>query len=161
MTVGEHVVGISEYAVSTDPSETLVTYSLGSCVGLALHDPVAGVAGLLHAMMPVSKSNPEKARENPAMYVDTGASALLAGVFALGATRANLVAKVIGAASQVDHGQMFRIGQRNHAVLRKVLWKNGILIAAEDTGGASSRTVYLEVGSGRTIVKSDGQTREL
>lgn len=159
--VAERIVGISEYVLSADPADVLVTYSLGSCVGLALHDPVAGVAGLLHAMMPLSTSNPEKAAANAAMYADTGASALLNEMFRAGATRANLVAKVAGAASQIDQGQMFRIGQRNHAVIRKVLWKNGILIAAEDVGGSMSRTVYLEVGSGRTHVKSEGTLREL
>lgn len=154
-------MGISEYTLSSSPDDVLVTYSLGSCVGLALHDPVAGVAGLLHALMPLSSGNPEKARANPAMYADSGSTALLDELFRAGATRANLVAKVVGAASQVDQGQLFRIGQRNHAVVRKVLWKNGILIAAEDVGGSASRTLYLEVGSGRTLVKSEGALREL
>ena len=159
--MGERIVGLSEYVLSADPAEVLVTYSLGSCVGLMLYDPVVGIAGLLHAMMPLSSSNPAKAAANVAMYADTGASALLGEMFQAGATRANLVAKVAGASSQLDQGQMFRIGQRNHAVVRKVLWKNGILIAAEDVGGSVSRTVYLEVGSGRTHVKSEGTLREL
>jgi chemotaxis protein CheD len=157
----DRIVGISEHMVSTDPAEVLVTYSLGSCVGLVLHDPVAGVAGMLHSMMPASKSNPEKAAGNPSMYTDTGATALIRDMFAAGATRANLVAKVVGAASQVDNAQMFRIGERNYAVVRKVLWKNDILIAAEDVGGAVSRTVYLEVGTGRTTVRSEGALTEI
>jgi len=157
----ERVIGISEYAVSSDPRETLVTYSLGSCVGLVLYDPIAGVAGLLHSMMPLSKDNPPKAAEHPAMYTDTGAQALLQAMFNAGATRDNLVAKVTGAASQLDEGQLFRIGERNYAVARKVLWKNGILIAAEDVGGGSSRTVYLTVADGRTMVRSEGVLREL
>jgi len=157
----ERVVGISEYVVSADPEITLVTYSLGSCIGLALHDPVAGVSGLLHSMMPLSKDNPTKAADNPAMYTDTGAQALLQSMFNAGATRENLIAKVTGAASQVDEGQLFRIGERNYAVVRRVLWKNGILIAAEDVGGSTSRTVYLTVAGGRTSVRSDGALREL
>ncbi len=157
----EHVVGISEYAVSGSSGDTLVTYSLGSCVGLVLHDPVAGVGGLLHSMMPASRANPAKAAEIPAMYTDTGAQLLVQALFDLGATRANLVAKVVGAASQVDKESYFRIGERNHAVVRKVLWKNEILIAAEDVGGSVSRTVYLEIGTGRTLVKSEGAVREL
>jgi chemotaxis protein CheD len=157
----DRIVGISEYVVSTNPDDTLVTYSLGSCVGLSLHDPVAGVAGLLHSMMPTSKDNPEKAAENPAMYTDTGAQTLLKEMFSAGATRANLVAKVIGAASQVDQNGLFRIGERNHLVVRKVLWKNDILITAEDVGGATSRTVYVQVGSGKTTVRSEGKLREL
>lgn len=152
---------ISDYAVSADPAETLVTYSLGSCLGLALHDPVAGVAGLLHAMMPLSSANKDKAAENPAMYVDTGAQALLQKLFDQGASRANLTAKVAGAASQLDADGLFRIGERNYAVVRKVLWKNGILIAAEDVGGSVSRTLYLDVETGRTLIKSEGTVRDL
>jgi chemotaxis protein CheD len=155
------VVGISEYAVSSDPDDTLITYSLGSCVGLVLHDPVAGIGGLLHAMMPVSTADPGKAAMTPAMYVDTGAAHMLQEMFDRGATRPNLSAWVVGAANQLDSDNLFRIGARNHAIVRKVLWKNGILIADEETGGSISRTVTLEVGDGRAFVKSSGGVREL
>ena len=157
----ESVVGISGMRASADPTMTLVTYSLGSCIGLSLYDPVAGVGGLLHAMMPVSTADPVKAAENPAMYTDTGVSALLQAVFDLGATRRNVIAKVAGAASQMDSACMFRIGERNYMVLRKVLWKNDILIASEVIGGSSSRTMYLEMATGRTLVRSNGSVREL
>lgn len=159
--MAQHIVGISEFAVSRDPADTLLTYSLGSCVGLALYDPAAGVAGLLHAMLPASKTNPAKAAETPAMYVDTGTAALLRAMFDLGASRSTLVAKVAGAASQVDAENLFRIGERNHMVLRKMLWKNEILIDAEDVGGSMSRTIYLEVGTGRVRVRSEGDVHEL
>lgn len=158
---GSRIIGIAEMAVSVDPAETLVTYSLGSCVGLALIDPVAGIGGLLHAMMPVSSMDPVRAAENPGMFADTGAMALLKSVFDRGATRANLVAKVVGAATQVDQHGLFRIGERNLMVIRRVLWKNDILIAAEDCGGAVSRTLMLEMATGRTFVKSNGTLREL
>jgi chemotaxis protein CheD len=157
----ESVVGISDLRATADPEETLVTYSLGSCIGLSLYDPVAGVGGLLHAMMPVSTADPVKAAGIPAMYTDTGATALLQAVFDLGATRRNIIAKVAGAASQMDSACMFRIGERNYMVLRKVLWKNEILIAAETVGGSASRTMYLEMASGRTLVRSNGSVREL
>lgn len=155
------VVGIAEYLVSDVPDEVLVTYSLGSCLGLSLHDPVAGIGGLLHAMLPLSSADTRKAALQPAMYTDSGAHALLQALFDAGATRSNLIAKVIGSASQVDDSQLFRIGERNYAVARKVLWKNGLLIAAEDVGGSVSRTVYLEIGSGRTLIRSEGTTRDL
>jgi chemotaxis protein CheD len=159
--VVERLVGISEYVVSANPDETLTTYSLGSCLGLALYDPVVGIGGMLHAMMPASSANAEKANSSPAMYVDTGAIAMLQELFDAGATRANIVAKVAGAASQLDHDRLFRIGERNHTVLRKVLWKNGILIAAEDVGGNVSRTMFMDVETGRTRVKSGGVIRDL
>lgn len=157
----ERVVGISEMLVSDDPDDVLVTHSLGSCVGLVLYDEAARVGGLLHAMMPTSSSNPAKAAENPAMYTDTGTTALLQRLFDLGATRMNLAARVIGAASHLDNNGIFRIGEKNYAVARKVLWKNGILIAAEDVGGSNSRTVYFEVGTGRVRIKSERTIREL
>lgn len=155
------VVGIGEYAVSADPDDVLVTYSLGSCLGLAVHDARTGAAALLHAQMPVSRADPERALRSPGTYVDTGVAAVLSELFALGASRSTLVVRVAGAGSSFSAGDPFRIGERNHTVLRRVLWKNGILIASEDVGGPDSRTLSLEVGSGRAFVKARSETREL
>jgi len=148
-------------AVSDRADDVLVTYSLGSCVGLSLYDPVARIGGLIHCMLPLSKINPAKAQTNPEMFTDTGVVALLRAVLAKGAQKNRLVAKVAGAGQLLDENGLFRIGERNHTVLRKVLWKNDILIAAEDVGGTLSRTVYLHVATGQTIVKSTGRQVEL
>jgi chemotaxis protein CheD len=157
----QRIVGIADIATSTAPNECLITYSLGSCIALALHDPTVGAAGLIHAMLPNSALDPARAAAEPGRFTDTAVTALLAEMFALGARRASLVAKVAGAATQVDQHGLFRIGERNLAVLRRVLWKNDILIAAQDTGGAVSRTMVVETATGRTLVKSNGSTREL
>jgi chemotaxis protein CheD len=95
------------------------------------------------------------------MFTDTGIAVLLQSLFDLGATRKDLVANVAGASQTMDRQRLFRIGERNYTVLRKLLWKNEILIAAEDVGGTSSRTMYLEMATGRTFIKSDGQTHVL
>lgn len=155
------VVGISEMHVTADPEAVLVTYSLGSCIGLTLYDPQANVGGLLHAMMPLSTADPGKAVVKPAMYTDTGVTALLQALFDRGATRRTVIAKVAGAAASVDGAGIFRIGERNHMILRKVLWKNDILIAAEDVGGSFARTLVLEMATGRTFVKTGRGTKEL
>jgi len=160
-TENQRIVGIGDVLTSTDPDERLVTYSLGSCIALALHDPTVGAAGLIHAMLPTSSIDPARAASEPGRFTDTAVTEVLARMFELGARRSTLTAKVIGAATQVDQHGLFRIGERNLAVLRRVLWKNDILIAAQDTGGAVSRTVVLETGTGRTLVKSNGATREL
>ncbi len=157
----QHTIGISEMKVSNRPDDVLVTYSLGSCVGLSLFDPVAGVGGLIHCMLPLSKIDAAKAQAKPCMFTDTGVPALLQAVFDLGAERRNLIAKVAGAASLLDDKGLFKIGERNYTVLRKVLWKNNILIAGEDVGGTAARTVYLFMDSGRTIVRSGGRETEL
>lgn len=156
-----HTVGISDMKVTNRRDDVLVTYSLGSCVGLSLYDPVACVGGLIHCMLPVSKIDLAKAQANPYMFTDTGVPALIQAVFNLGAERRNLIAKVAGAGSLLDEKGLFKIGERNYTVLRKVLWKNSILIAAEDVGGSKARTVYLYMDSGRTVIRSGGQESEL
>lgn len=152
-----HTVDISDMKIARTPDEILVTYSLGSCVGLALYDKVAGVGGLIHCMLPLSKIDPDKAKLRPFMFVDTGVTRLLGDLFKLGAQRQNLVARVAGAGSPLGREETFRIGQRNYTILRKLLWKNNILIDAEDIGGAKARTMYLYMTDGLVTVKSEGK----
>ncbi len=156
-----HTVGIADMKVSNRPEDIIVTHSLGSCIGLALYDPVVRCGGLIHCMLPLSKIDPEKARVSPLMFTDTGVPALLQAVFDMGAERSRLIAKVAGAASVLDDKGLFKIGERNYTVLRKVLWKNNILIASEDVGGTTARTVYLHLETGRTVIKSRGQEVDL
>ena len=147
-------VGIGQMCVSDEPTDVLVTYSLGSCIGLVLHDPVRGLGGLIHCMLPLSKMSPAKAQERPCMFVDTGVMRLLQALFDQGASRQDIVARVAGGAHMLDRNQTFRIGRRNFAVLRKILWKNEILIDAQDLGGTASRTLFFHIGSGSTAVKT-------
>jgi chemotaxis protein CheD len=112
-------------------------------------------------MLPVSKIDAEKAKTNPCMFTDTGVPALIQAVLGLGARKGNLIAKVAGAAQLLDEKGTFKIGERNYTVLRKVLWKNNILIAAEDVGGTTARTMYLHMSDGRTTLKSGGVEKEL
>jgi len=154
-------VGISEMRVSRNAGDTLVTYSLGSCIGVALYDPDACVGGLIHCMLPLSRLDPDKAKQNPHMFTDTGIPALIQAVLDRGGTRKRLVAKVAGAASPLNDNGMFKIGERNYTVLRKVLWKNEILIAAEDVGGTIARTMVLNISTGKTLIRTGGKEREL
>ena len=147
------IVGISEMAVSLNQDDVLITYSLGSCLGVSVYDPVTKVGGLLHCMLPLSTIDREKARCKPCMFTDTGMAALLAEVFSRGARRDSLLVKVAGASSLLDDKGIFKIGERNYTVLRKILWKNNMLISSEDVGGTASRTVSLDIGTGTTLVK--------
>lgn len=155
------VVGISEMYVSADPGDRIVTYSLGSCVGVSIYDPVAKVGGMVHCMLPLSKIDPQKAKDKPYMFTDTGVTALLQAAFDLGASRQNLIVKVAGAASLLDKKGFFKIGERNYTVLRKILWKNNLLIESEDVKGSASRTLTLYMETGSTTVKSGGKEVEL
>ncbi len=155
------VVGISEMQVSDRPNDLLVTYSLGSCVGVSFYDTVARVGAMIHCMLPLSKVDPAKAKMVPHMFVDTGVPDLLKTIYEMGARSENLITKVAGAASLLDEKGLFKIGKRNHTVLRKLLWKNSILIEAEDVGGTSPRTMSLHIGTGRTYLKIKGKEEEL
>ncbi|HPF34281.1 MAG TPA: chemotaxis protein CheD [Candidatus Krumholzibacteria bacterium] len=154
-------VDISDMKVSTNPEEILVTYSLGSCVGVVLYDPVVRVGGMIHCMLPLSRIDPEKAALKPHMFVDTGLSALLRAVYERGARKKDLIARVAGAGSPLGQEKIFKIGQRNYTVVRKVLWKNNIMIASENVGGPEARTLFMDMATGRTLVKSGGREVEL
>lgn len=147
-------VGMCEMTVSNDPSHVLVTYSLGSCVGIALYDPEVKVGGLIHCMLPLSKTDPEKAESKPAMFTDSGFTLLLEALLAAGASKKRLVVKVAGGGSPMDKEGRFKIGERNYAVLRKLLWKNSMLIAGEDVGGTKPRTMRLSLDNGDVTVSS-------
>jgi chemotaxis protein CheD len=150
-------VEIADYKVTSDPDVVLVTYALGSCIGVMVHDPVRGAAGMIHYMLPLSDASEEKARARPAMFADTGIPLLFHSMYALGCAKQNLIVKVAGGGTMHDECGRFAIGQRNYTVLRKMFWKTGVTIAAEDVGGSKSRTVRLAVTGGRCTVSSSGQ----
>lgn len=157
----KYVIGISEMKVSDRPEDTLITYSLGSCIGLSLYDPKHRIGGLIHCMLPLSKIDPARAAERPCMFTDTGVPLLLTTMLQMGAEKRNLIAKVAGAASLLDNNGSFNIGERNQVILRKLLWKNQILIQAEETGGTKARTLSLNLENGVTLLRSGGQEYEL
>ena len=155
-------MGVGDLAVSSDAGDLLVTYALGSCLGVCIYDPVARVGGLLHAMLPTATADPELGKGNPARYVDSGITTLFKETYKLGAKKERMVLKVAGGASTVPEGSpdSFQIGKRNLVALRKLLWKNGVLVHGEDVGGSVSRTVSLEVATGEVALSTNG-TRSL
>lgn len=158
----KHVIGVADMKLSTCKGDVLVTHGLGSCLGVTLHDPVAAVGGMLHVMLPQAEVNPDKARECPCMFVDTGLPLLFRMVEQAGAVRSRCRLKVAGGANvNGAAGDHFAIGRRNIVMLKRMLWKNNILIEAEDTGGQQARTLYLEIGSGRTWMNVAGADKEL
>ena len=150
------VVGVADCQISKSRDQVLVTYALGSCIAVAIHDPVAGVGGLLHYMLPESAISPAKAGGNPYMFADTGIPLLFRRAYEYGAEKRRLVVRVAGGAQVMDSEGIFNIGKRNYLALRKVLWKAGVLVQAEDVGGNAPRTVRLEVGSGRFWLRGAG-----
>ena len=153
------VVGVGDVKVSATAGERLVTYALGSCLGIAVHDPVAGVAGLLHVMLPTGSIDPAKMQARPAMFVDSGVPLLFKACYQLGARKERMVVKVAGGAhaGANEEEDRFQIGKRNLLALRKLLWKNGVMIHAQETGGVqTSRSMWLHVDTGEVRLKVNG-----
>lgn len=151
------VVGISDLKVSNQPEDVLVTYSLGSCIGLLIWDPVVKVGGLLHYMLPNAALDQKRAAERPFMFGSTGIPLLFKEAYKYGAVKNRIVIKVFGGAQIMDASGFFSIGKRNYEVLQKLFQKNGVVIAREEVGGTVNRTVSLEVGTGITRLKTSGR----
>jgi chemotaxis protein CheD len=156
------VVGVGDMKLSNQRGDILVTHALGSCLGIVIHDAVAGVGGLLHVMLPSTEcTSREKVASNPYMFVDTGTVLLFKQAYALGALKERLVVKVAGGAALQQSAQdFFAIGKRNFLMLRKLLWQNGVMLAGQDVGGNIARTLFLEVGTGRMWLQSNGKEWE-
>jgi chemotaxis protein CheD len=151
------VVGMADCRTSQDPEGVLITYALGSCVAVAIHDRVANVGGMLHFMLPESSLDPAKARERPYMFADTGIPMLFREAYRLGAEKRRLVVRLAGGAQVMDDGGVFNIGKRNYLAARKILWKAGVLVQSEEVGGHDSRTVRLEMSTGAFWMRGPGE----
>lgn len=154
-------VGISDCVVSSDVGAILATHALGSCIAVAIHDPVAHVAGLLHFMLPESSLDREKAQSRPYMFADTGIPMLFHATYKLGAIKQRLVVTAVGGAQVLDPNNTFNIGKRNHLAFRKILWKAGVNVHFEEVGGTLPRSVRMEVGSGRIVISHGRDEREV
>jgi chemotaxis protein CheD len=158
-----YTVGVADMKVSNRRGDVIITHALGSCLGVTVHDPVACVGGLLHVMLPLSTIDPAKAERSPFMFVDTGFPRLLVGCFEAGARKRRLKIRVAGGANshKSEEEDFFQIGKRNLIILRKLLWKNGLLLESHDVGGSNSRTMSLEIGTGTVTIKSGGEMKNL
>jgi chemotaxis protein CheD len=150
------IVGIADMQVTDDPGATLVTYSLGSCIGVALYDPMVKVGGLLHYMLPDSQIDVQKAQKNPWMFADTGIPLFFKEAYKFGAEKRRMQVKVVGGSQILDDSGYFNIGKRNYMALRKIFWMNNVLIHAEDVGGSVNRTLSVELSSGKVSIKTSG-----
>jgi chemotaxis protein CheD len=155
------IVGIAELAVANNPDVTLVTYSLGSCLGVVIYDPVARVAGLLHAMLPDSSIAPQKAAAQPGMFVDTGIPNLFRSAYGLGAQKHRISIIVAGGAQVMDSSGFFNIGKRNVEALYRIVADHGLRVMGEQIGGLVNRTLYFRISTGELRLKISGQPKEL
>lgn len=147
-------VGMADYKVGKNPS-SLISYGLGSCVGIAVYDSVTKVGGLAHIMLP--DSTQARSTENPAKFADTCLPLMLDEILKLGAAKSRLTAKIAGGAQMFTFANatdVMRVGERNVEAVKTVLKKLDLRIIADDTGGNYGRTVELKLDTGIYKVKT-------
>ena len=149
------IIGIADMKMAKGEG-MLVTYALGSCIGICLHDPLLKLGALVHIMLPV---NMETGRKNPMKYADTGIRDTLKEMEAKGASRSRITAKIAGGAMMFKEGtgSLGNIGQRNIESVKLNLKKEGIRLLKEDVGGSVARTLLFDVGSGLACIRCYGR----
>jgi len=152
-------VGMADYKTGRNPN-SLISYGLGSCVGIALYDSVNKIGGLAHIMLP--DSTQARSTENPAKFADTALPLMLNEMIKMGAVKNRVTAKIAGGAQMFTFANatdVMRVGERNAAAVRILLKQMDIRILADDTGGNYGRTVELKIDTGiyrvRTIAQGE------
>jgi chemotaxis protein CheD len=151
--MAEISVRMGELATTSDPGTVLVSIGLGSCIGLALVDSAARVAGLAHIMLP---GPGEAGSRPPGTFADTGVPALLEAVLAAGARRMCLSAVIVGGAQMFGGAGRMQVGQRNEEAVREALRAVRIPIASAETGGGSGRTIRVYLDDLRVTARAAG-----
>ncbi len=149
-------VGIADMKM-TRQEGTLITYALGSCIGISFYDPMIKLGALLHIMLPEKNQLNDT---NVFKYADSGIQETLRKLAAFGAVKRRLVCKIAGGAKMFEMkglGGLGNIGDRNTQSVKKILMSEGIRIAGEDTGGNCARTMLMDVATGEVSIRSAGK----
>ena len=152
----KQVVGIADMKFARQHG-LLVTYALGSCIGICLYDPMIKLGALVHIMLPI---NMERGRTHPFKYADTGVQATLQKMQAFGGQPSRMTAKIAGGARMFEvqgDGFLGSIGQRNIESVKWALQKAGIRLLREEVGGTVARTLLFDVSNGQGCVRSYGR----
>jgi chemotaxis protein CheD len=151
------LVSISDMKVSNNIKAILVAHSLGSCIGIAMYDPLIQTGGILHFMFPSSRLAPGKARENPYMFADTAIENFLEALYKLGAKKDRLKVVVAGGAEIIGQTDFLNIGKRNCIETKALLAQNNLKADYEDIGKNVNRTLRLELKDGKVHIVIPGQ----
>jgi chemotaxis protein CheD len=159
----KHLVGVADMKISSSKEDEIVTYALGSCLGITVYDPVEQIGAMVHVMLPSANIDPVKAEANPCMFVDSGVKKLFLDTYKAGAARSRLIVTAAGGAcaNGLEQDDYFQIGKRNVTILRNLLWKNGIILKNCDFGGNLARTMSLNIKSGEVLIRTNGSVRVL
>lgn len=153
------VVGIGEMALARAGGGVIVTHALGSCVAVCVWDPASRTGGLVHVLLPESRINPTRAATQPGTFADTGLPIFFRGFTEAGVDVRRCQIRLAGGAevTGLAGSGSLNVGKRNLLAVRQWLWKAGLLVKAEATGGTAARTATLLLDSGTVQIRS-GQT---
>lgn len=135
----------------------LVTYALGSCIGICLYDNVIKLGAMVHIMLP---NAPQGGNDSVYKFADTGVKEALRRMGTFGAMKSRITAKIAGGAKMFatfDNSQWGNIGERNAKAVKDVLQQEGIKVLREDIGLNYARTLYFESETGIATVKAYGK----
>lgn len=148
-----NVVGIADMKISDNG--TLVTYGLGSCIGIAIYDKMTKQSGLIHIMLP--RRDYFSVAENPFKFADSGISLMVDELVKRGASRKTLRAKIAGGATiyfgNNNKADIFDIGNMNIDATFNILKKLNIDVVGQDIGGHYSRTIEFDINKSVLNVK--------
>jgi chemotaxis protein CheD len=152
-------VNHSQMRVSNNPAETLVAFSIGSGIGIAVYDLVTNVGGLLNFLLPESASiQSPLSKKCPFTFADTGIPAFFSALEALGAGNDRLKVVITGAAKVMDQNGAFNVGQHNYRATKSILLGYAVDIHHEDIGGIHPRTLKLNIENGDIFINLPGRS---
>jgi chemotaxis protein CheD len=153
------ILGVGDFGVSKTPGDVIKTLALGSCVAVVMLEPSTRSVGMVHVALPESSIDRAKALVKPGYFADTGFYALLEAMKLISCVQneKKFLVKMTGGAQVLDPHNTFNIGKRNELALKKVLWHHGMGVQAEDVGGHISRSIAVDVDTGRVIITSAGR----
>ncbi len=155
-------VGMADLKVCSSP-DGVTTLGLGSCVGIAIRDPITKVGGLAHIMLPDSKAI-RGSENNIPKFADTGIEELVKQLEAMGAKRNRMEAKLAGGAMMFafqNKSDLVRVGDRNVEASKAKLAEMKIPVLAEDTGETFGRTVIFYPETGDYVIRAVGKPEKV
>lgn len=153
-------VGIGDMKLTRNEGG-IITYALGSCIGISFYDPAIRLGALLHIMLP---SQFNASDSNVFKYADSGIRETIRKMSAFGMVRSRTMVKIAGGAKMFEisgNADFGNIGQRNAVSVKKILAEEGMRLVAEDTGGTYARTMKLELMTGRVSIRTFGRPEKV
>lgn len=147
----DRIVGMGEYAISNNVNDILKTFALGSCVAITIYSPLNSIAGMAHIVLPSFERSKNSDNKRPCYYANTGVPFLINEMCSLyGCLKNELKIELYGGAKSLRSNDVFKIGQRNVETVKKMLAELNIVYNAKETGGTYSRTIQMDVVTGKT-----------